>query len=371
MYKPSEIDSFNLLSSFLRTAPESLNAFVNGFLLLYDSETETIRDLPKYKPNGFYSVQKFYIPKKNKALGFREVYKLKQQFAVDILKVLKYNLDDIYQPENCVHGFVKGRSTLSNAKCHIGKKYLLKLDIKHFFDSINKETVVKAFVSIGFPGATSEQLSKICTINNHLAQGYPTSPVIANIVCEQLDKELNELCGQQHAVYTRYADDISISSDFLFKEKDAIEKILSKFGFELNELKSQRFKYGQNQYVTGLSISDSLYPRIPKPLKRRIRQQIYYIKKFGYVSHICRLNDWDEETESSIAEEEVRKTKNQLKGWIDYIHSIEPQLAIILYDQFNEIEVSEFGYDRNDLSEKLKEWRGKIEFKTSTKKKDK
>lgn len=338
MYNPSEIVSTNMLSSYLRTSPESLITFTNGTQEFLDWKNFKIHKIPTNHENGYYSIQKFYIPKKNKKLGFRIVYKLRQQFTIDILKNLKYNLDNLYKPEICVHGFVKNRNTFTNAKCHIGKKFLLKLDIKDFFDTINIESVKNAFEFLGFSSDIASTLSKISTLNNKLAQGFPTSPIIANIVCIQMDKDIHELCKSHNATYTRYADDISISSDSFFQEKEHIESILFKYGFKLNVLKSQRFKKGQNLYVTGLSIADNLYPRIPKSIKHKLRQHLHYIDLYGYHSHICHINGYEESISRLVTAEEERKLRNYLKGWIDYINSIEPILAKIFYDKFNKIE---------------------------------
>ncbi|WP_300570424.1 reverse transcriptase family protein [Flavobacterium sp.] len=340
MYNPSEIENFEMLSSYLRTTPEQLDKFVNGEQYIIDwKDTSSLAKIPNYKDNSYRTdFQRFYIPKKNKRLGHRIVYKCYQQFTKDILKILKFNLTNIYIPHNCVHGFVPGKNTRSNALVHLGKKNLLSLDIKNFFESINKESVNSALISLGFNESIASDLSSICTLEDKLVQGFPTSPILANIVCSEMDQKIQELCQNYDATYTRYADDLSISSNDIMPQIDEIDSILKSFQFELNTSKTKRFKRGQNQYVTGLSISDSLYPRIPKPIKRRLRQQLYYIKKYGYHSHICRLNNLDETTNSSHTNEFIKVTRNNLKGWIDYISSIEPQLAKRMYASFNEIE---------------------------------
>jgi len=145
-----------------------------------------------------------------------------------------------------------------------------------------------------------------------------------------------------NATYTRYADDISVSSDYFFPRIEEVEVIVKKYGFALNELKSQRFKYGQNQYVTGLSIADKKYPRIPKPVKRKLRQQLHYLKLHGYHSHICYINNWDERTDEYVTHELSGKLRNYIKGWIDYINPIEPKLAKQFYETFNFIEKVEY-----------------------------
>jgi len=338
MYNPTEIVNFELLSSYLRTSSVSLDKFVNGSILIIDIRSkEGLISIKKNEKPDFI-IERFYIPKKNKKLGYRIVYKLKNQFTIDILKVLKFNLDDLYIPADCVHGFVKNRNTLTNAKCHINKKYLLKLDIKNFFESINIESIKKAFMSLGFTEEIANNLSKICTLQGKLVQGYPTSPILANIVCSNLDKELSYYCNQVKATYTRYADDISITSDLEYPQIEIIVDILKKYGFKLNKLKSQKFKFGQNQYVTGLSIADEKYPRIPKSVKKRLRQQLHYLKLYGYHSHICYINNWDEKTDISVTSELSSKLRNYIKGWIDYINPIEPKVAKQLYDEFNIID---------------------------------
>jgi RNA-directed DNA polymerase len=350
MYKPEEIESFELLSSYLRTTPEQLAVFAHGRRFIIDFEDmKSLVQLPKDRSNST-EFRKFYIPKKNKKLGHRIIYKCFQQFTMDILKTLKFNLTNIYLPHHCVHGFVHGKNTRSNAIVHLGNKHLLSLDIKDFFESIDKQLVIEAFKSLGFKDNIALELATICTLEEKLVQGFPTSPIVANIVCIRMDDEIQKLCLAYGANYTRYADDISISSNGNLPQINEIDSIIKSFQFELNTLKTKRFKRGQNQYVTGLSISDSSYPRIPKAVKKRIRQQLYYINKYGYHSHICKIMGFDPETDSSLTNQFVRGIENNLKGWISYIHSIEPLLAKKLYTTFNEIH--DFHYA--ELLEKLK-----------------
>lgn len=337
MYNPEEIENLEMLSSYLRTTKEKLTLFTHGDRFIIDFEDmESLSKLPKERTNCT-EFRKFYIPKKNIKLGHRIVYKCYQQFTMDILKILKFNLTNIYLPHNCAHGFIHGKNTRSNALVHLGKKHLLSIDIKDFFESIGKKQVIEAFKSLGFKENIALELGTICTLEDKLVQGFPTSPIIANIVCSRMDDEIQKICIINGANYTRYADDISISSNENFTQINEIDSILKSYQFELNDLKTKRFIRGQNQYVTGLSISDSSYPRIPKPVKKRIRQQLYYIRKYGYHSHICKIMGFDTNTGPSVTNQFVRAIENNLKGWIAYIHSIEPLLAKKLYITFNEI----------------------------------
>lgn len=354
MYKPSEISNTVLLSSYLRTTPEALDVFANGHKVIIDFEKKELPIADEYDPHRSTFIQRFHIPKRNKKLGFRVVYKFWGQASRDILKVLKFNLNNLYHPAGSVHGFVKKRNTLSNANCHLGAKFLLKLDVKNFFESISFDSVVRAFESLGFNSQISEELAKITTLEGRLVQGYSTSPILANLVCVKLDKEIKKICDKVGATYTRYADDISISSDAFFEGKELIEAILLKYGFELNNNKTERFKRGQNQYVTGLSISDGLHPRIPKHIKKRLIQQLHYIKLHGYHSHVAYVNKLNEKEDEEEISDLAGKLSNYIKGWIDFMKPIEPKLADKMYEQYNLIEEVERKKSEDRFKELLK-----------------
>ena len=341
MYQPTEINNIALLSSYLRTSPDSLRAFAERVKVVLDwkNRQEIIFGDRSLRESGeFVIIEKFYLPKKNKRLGYRIVYKLWEQYTKDILKVLKFNLYSLYSPPEYVHGFVPKRDTLTNAQCHLGKKYLLKLDIYKFFESIDGSKVKAAFVALGFNREIAEILAKVTTIGDILPAGYPTSPLLANMIFQEVDELIKTHCESYDAVYTRYADDISISSDIEFPSTDKIQAILADFGFTINNAKSQRFKQGQNQFVTGLSISDSKYPRIPKIIKKRLRQELHYIDLYGFHSHICHVNGWKEETSRSLTSKIESELRNRIKGWIDYVNHVEPDVAKKLYAKFNKIE---------------------------------
>lgn len=340
MYNPSDISSIAQLSSYLRTTENQLQVLINGDKVIYNIKQNEITKISS-PPNQSSIFEKFYIPKRNKRLGFRIVYKPKDQYTTNILKALKFNLDDLYKPVNCVHGFVRSRNTRTNALVHLSAKFLLKIDIKDFFESIDSIQVKNAFIYLGFKDEIAQALANITTLDGRLIQGFTTSPVIANMVCTKLDLELDKICRKNKCVYSRYADDISISSNLNHPSQEEIRSAIESYGFCLNETKTQRFKRGQNQYITGLSITDIKYPRIPKAIKRRLRQQLYYLKIHGFHSHICYINDWEEETDLSVTSSYAHQLRNKLKGWIDYIHSIEPLLAKSFYSDFNQIEKNE------------------------------
>jgi len=321
----SEIESFTMLSQFLCVNEDKL------LDLLKDGAIA-------------YVCQRMKIPKKNSLLGYRIVYKVNSQLLKSIHKVLYKYLNEVYEAPECVHGFVPGRSTKTNAAEHLGKKKVFKVDIHEFFDSIRETTITEAFHGFGCRSYFAAHLARITTINGRLAQGFNTSPVLANIVFKPVDEQLNSICNQYRCKYTRYADDITISTDDELPLIGQIETILSNGGFRRNLSKEKIMFRGEKQYVTGLTVFDHKYPRVPKRFKRRIRLQLYYLKKFGCKSYIMReigISEYDAENDYEKAQmlhDHQFMLKCRIKGWIDYVNSIEPLLARRYYDTYNAIE---------------------------------
>lgn len=174
MYQPSEISDIEMLSAYLRTDVESLSKLINGNKFVYGTFSPLNADLECFKDVDL-SIAMYSIPKKNPKLGFRNVFEIEDQFAVDILKVLKFNLEELYTPHECTHGFVKGRNIATNAKPHLGKEYLLNLDLKNFFETIEKDRVALVFEKLGFNYKISLALAAMTTLSGRLVQGFHTS----------------------------------------------------------------------------------------------------------------------------------------------------------------------------------------------------
>jgi RNA-directed DNA polymerase len=230
------------------------------------------------------SVCRFKLRKKGHNGGFRTVHKVWTAQLNNSLKILNAYLTQIFKPLEIVHGFVKGKNIKSNAQCHLAKKIILSVDIKDYFETITEEMVKNGLMSLGYREDISLWLAKITTVNNHLVQGFCTSPTLANIVTHQLDKELKKLCGKD-ITYTRYADDLYFSSDTKQILLEDITSLIEKHSFVLNNKKTKFMKRGQKQYVTGLTTFDSNIPRISKQRKKNIRLEINFITKFGYTAH--------------------------------------------------------------------------------------
>ncbi|HAY4099741.1 TPA: RNA-directed DNA polymerase, partial [Escherichia coli] len=126
---------------------------------------------------------------------------------------LKPVLEYFYRPKKSAHGFIKGKSIITNAGMHIKKNFVVNIDLENYFESISFARVYGIFKSKPFnfahPAATV--LAQLCTHNGKLPQGACTSPILANIASASLDKQLTQFAGRKKISYSRYADDITFS----------------------------------------------------------------------------------------------------------------------------------------------------------------
>ena len=98
---------------------------------------------------------------------------------------------------------------------------------------------------------------------------------------------------------------------------------------------------GKKQYVTGLTVFDSICPRIPRRFKHKVRLLLYYMRKYGKLSFQLKklgytLDEYENDPEKKAeVDYEIIGNDKKLKGWIDFINSVEPKRATIYYKQYN------------------------------------
>ncbi|MCK6436608.1 reverse transcriptase family protein [Rivihabitans pingtungensis] len=189
--------------------------------------------------------------------------------------------------EGNAHGFLQGRSIKSNAQAHAAnhKKQLLKLDISDFFGSVKQMAVQEIFREMGYGDKIARVLGRLCCHQGYLPQGAPTSPALSNLAFTGYDQKINAVCTDLGLIYTRYADDMSISGDDVRVMVDNIEAILIEGVFRLNHKKTKVYNSGFS--ITGVSISEGEL-RLPKKVKRQYRQDIYFIRKYGILASMNR-----------------------------------------------------------------------------------
>lgn len=190
-------------------------------------------------------------------------------------------------------GFVQGRSVVDNARMHLGGNRLLGLDVKDFFPSIHIDTVRDTFLGLGYPPNLSLVMARLCCKADRLPQGAATSPAISNLVCRNMDREILNLTSSRSLIYTRYADDISISGDDVGSDVlSKIEFILKSFGFSVNEGKTRISKRGSKMIVTGISIGTGR-TKLPRKEVRSIKADAHALLRHGLLSYLERSEEPD------------------------------------------------------------------------------
>jgi RNA-directed DNA polymerase len=194
---------------------------------------------------------------------------------------IKTNLLDKLDVSDNAYAYVKGRCNIDNARHHVGKVELLKLDLEDFFGHIKEDSVTLIFESLGYSNKLSKQLSKICCINGCLPQGACTSPVLSNLILREMDLDLSTISIENKFKYSRYADDIFFSADVISKEViNEIRNIIKSYGFVVNEKKVRHIVGNKRKVITGLCVDNSRV-RVTKRDRREFRKIAYYLLKNG------------------------------------------------------------------------------------------
>lgn len=248
----------------------------------------------------------FSIPKKSG--GTRKISSPHRKLATAQRWILENILVGI-PPHDAAHGFVAGRSVVSNAIKHVGQDILVNVDLKSFFPTIHFYRVDGLFRSLGYSPAVSAILASICTESPretvrfagetyHVATGKPalpqgacTSPAISNLVTRHFDHRIASLSEKLGWNYTRYADDLSFSAsqgDEHEKEKQIgyllarIRHISRDEGFEVNEKKTRILRNHTRQVVTGVTVNDRV--NVSRKSYRQLRAILHRAKFEGLES---------------------------------------------------------------------------------------
>ena len=200
-----------------------------------------------------------------------------------------------YEPPPQVHRFVAGRGPFTNARVHQRQRLVLKLDLADFFPTIHFGRVRGLFMAYPFtyPAEVATLLAHICCHDNELPQGAPTSPVVSNYICRRLDRELGKLAQQERCFYSRYADDLTFSTDrstfpatwasfsvdgeLILEPK--LREVIRANGFVVNEAKTRFMRRTQRQRVTGFVVNDK--PNVSSDYVRSLRNVLYIWQKYG------------------------------------------------------------------------------------------
>lgn len=185
------------------------------------------------------------------------------------------------EPHACAHAFVRGRSIVSNARAHVGKQVVVRLDLEDFFPSITLIPVRNVFCRLGYPFSVAHLLAGICTVGQRLPQGAPTSPALSNLVSMRLDRRLLGLARKLEFDYSRYADDLIFSSNNakLPCLIPFFRNIVEEEGYRLNDAKIRVMRRSARQVVTG--IVTNTRPALPRAHLRKLRAALHRLKTQG------------------------------------------------------------------------------------------
>jgi hypothetical protein len=240
--------------------------------------------------------EELLLPKKNPAYrgDVRQVFSTAEATLADAHKTIARRLElfvrrfEIRYPHPAVHGYVRGRSTRTNAEKHCGHRFILHADIEDFFATVSLARVERILAAVGLETTAASMLARFLTIDEKLPLGLNASPLLANLACLDLDDKLARLAAECNATYTRYADDITFSSDSLLPTNEDVKTTIMAEGFRVSTRKFFLTKRGQSHFVTGLSVSDN-QPHVPRVMKRKLRQEIYMATRFGLRQHLRRV----------------------------------------------------------------------------------
>ncbi|WP_156173671.1 reverse transcriptase family protein [Cupriavidus basilensis] len=305
---------------------------------------------------------------RKKSGGFRRIcvpvphLKRAQRWIHDQILKSRGALDYLHEASKA---YGDGDSILNNASVHAGSEWIIKVDIKDFFESISERQVYHVFRKFGYRALLAFELARLCTRTaprrydgqprrrdktwrwgspqvagkvpyrsrttvGHLPQGAPSSAMLANYVAASLDTKIQTIADAAGAAYTRYADDIVLS--LTNSDRESCQEIFRQVclavttaGFRLNEKKCLIRGPGSRKIVTGLVVND-VKPRLTKSIKDEIELSLYYIGKFGLLSHAKR-----------------RKTKsplgylNHLTGLIHFAHSVDDRFGAWAQKEFDRV----------------------------------
>lgn len=236
--------------------------------------------------------REFAIPKKG---GGQRHISAPHESLKQVQQRLNFYLQALYlvrRPE-CSHGFISRPNSsqqefniVSNARPHTGKKFVMNIDLADFFPSISANRVKQLFAGsqFGFTGELPIVLALLCTFKRSLPIGSPVSPVIANFISMELDLELMQACKEKGINYTRYADDLTFSSELYFDQEriQAIRNVIVKHGFRINENKFRVQSKQGKQTVTGLLVNKK--PNVDRRYIRKLRAILNHWKNEGMES---------------------------------------------------------------------------------------
>lgn len=270
--KEADPQALNFLASYYLEMNSRRLLCIYNRQHLADTLGVSLSRLEKLAATASKKYSRFFATKKSG--GQREILAPHPELKIIQRKILDALLDKV--PLNThAEGFRKERSIVTNAQWHPDKKIVIKIDIKDFFPSTTANRVFGMFAALGYPENIASILTDLTTYQGRLATGAPTSPAISNILCRRLDKRFARLGDVSDFSYSRYADDLTISSNHpkLHTMIPFFRQIINEEGYTVNENKLRIMRSGGRQQVTGIVVNQKL--NLPRHEIRKLRAVIH------------------------------------------------------------------------------------------------
>ena len=313
-------------------------------------QLSSIRDLAAFwqvRPSQL-SYYAFYVNKKRAYRAFHVRRRNGRQRLIEapnrtlkyLQRILHESLTLVYGPHPAVHGFVPKHSIVTNAQQHLGSRYVLNIDLENFFPSITRERIYGRLAAAPYlfnPVVANAVAALATNFYSRLPQGSPSSPVLANIVASEMDADLTKLARAHGCWYTRYADDITIStprgelSPQLGRYPnargtsqvaigDGLASVIEQHSFKINYRKTRLQSYWTRQICTGLVVNGGRASP-PRSYIRRLR---------SLLDHWCK-NGWQDAAQVLHTEEhrslfqDRQSILNHVIGRVGYIKMVRGQ----------------------------------------------
>jgi len=322
----------------LRTDPEQL---ARCGLPVWDREEDVARALGiSLKGLWFFAMHRqrerqphyitFAIPKRSG--GKRLIMAPKRRLKAMQRKLLSLLVGKLPVSEHA-HAFLGGHNVRTNAAPHVGRRFVLKLDLKDFFPSVTFARVRGLLIAYGYGYPVATTLAVLMTEAErqpvevdgqvvhvpvgwrHCAQGAPTSPGLCNALVLRLDHRLAGLARKHQVTYTRYADDLTFSGELSREAAQQIRRTISRIvreeGFTVNEEKTRLMGQGTRQTVTGVVVNRTL--GLSRQERRRLRAMKHRLQ-------------------SAAEDPAAESRRDQLRGKIAYLHMLNAEQAAKLQD---------------------------------------
>lgn len=326
---------------------EKFVSLINFVIDLQNKELHTNYKPISVKKLGFYLAKRderyihFEIPKKTG--GVRKISS-PDRFLKKVQRRIAFILEALFTPKPSANGFVTGRSIVSNAKGHIGKKFVYNIDLKDFFPSIHYGRV-KAVMKLHPFKCTDEMahlIAHLVCYKGVLPQGSPTSPILTNIVSQNLDRKLVAIAKHYRCFYSRYADDITFSSNKnIFKKEKflfALNEVIQTEGFTINEKKTRLQKATQRQEVTGIIVNQKV--NLKRNYIKQIRAMLYNWEHKGIAYCQAKLAKHYPDEKGFIRNKTIPSFENVLHGKIMFLGMVRGKddvYFISFLEKFNQL----------------------------------